>query len=59
MLGAEERRPRRIKEYAAARSDRLPASGGKAIRRKRTSAADDALMVHQGKYNQIDLIGLI
>ena len=30
------------------RSDRLPASGGKAIRRRRTSAADDALMVDQG-----------
>jgi len=30
MLGAEERRLRRMKQYAARRSERLPASGGKA-----------------------------
>ncbi len=33
---------------AGGRSNRLPAFGGKAIRRRRTSAADDALMVDQG-----------
>jgi hypothetical protein len=30
------------------RGDRLPASGGKAIRQRRINAADDALMVDQG-----------
>jgi len=30
MQGAKERRLRRMAEYAARRSDRLPASGGKA-----------------------------
>jgi len=30
MLGAEERRLRRMEQYAARRSERLPASGGKA-----------------------------
>ena len=45
MLGAEERRLRRIDQYAARRSDCLPAAGGKVIRRRRTSTADDALLV--------------
>jgi len=30
MQGAEERRLRRMSQYAARRSERLPASGGKA-----------------------------
>jgi hypothetical protein len=45
MQGAEERRLR-MEQYAARRSERLPASGGKAI--PLLSGTDDALMMNQG-----------
>jgi hypothetical protein len=44
MQGAEERRLRRMEQYAARRSDE-------------SNAADDALMVYQGKVKKLDREG--
>ncbi|MCK4783559.1 MAG: hypothetical protein KAV87_07405 [Desulfobacteraceae bacterium] len=46
MQGIEERRLRRMSNTLQG-GDRLPASGGKAIRQRRINAADDALTVDQ------------
>ncbi len=53
MQGAEERRLRRMSNTPQGEAIDCP-PGGKAIRQRRTSAADDALMVNQGAVNLLD-----